>query len=535
MKIALGPRINEKSVATALFVFILTMLGIFLRLLYLQKGNFILNDGGLFYTMILDLEKDNFLLPQFTSYNNSQIPYAYPPLSFYSGAILHKLLDIDLITIFRLYPLFFNILSIPAIFFLAMEITRNNRQAILATGFYAILLSGFEWLISGGGLTRSPAHTFFIISFTLFLAYLRTRRKTIFIFSIISASLMTLHHIEYCWMLVFSMVLFCFYHLSIKESIITLAIYMLGLASLTSPYWVVVLTNHGPSPFISAFTAGEFNFLTTFVRLTILVFTEETFIPFINVLAIIGMLFCLFKRRYDIVIWLVLIGFLNPRSANRALVFPVTILAAIALDELICPALDRLRASQNEGRVKSKSRFQNDAQIYSHLFILFSIGFPFFLGFLNTFGVHPVLSMLPSQELEAMAWISENTEKDSLYVILNPSIGWHHDKMGEWFPALTQRKSLTTIQGTEWLPDTAFEKDKQIYDNLKECADTGESCVSAWSRQYGKKFDYLVVSRINGSMQSLDTGLSYFNRTMEESGNYNRVYENEAVTVFKKK
>ncbi len=530
---------NENKLATALFVFILTLLGVFLRLLYLQKGDFVLNDGGMFYTMIQDLQKNHYILPLYTSYNHSQIPFAYPPLSFYSGAFLNEFLHIDLITIFRLYPLYFNILSIPAVYFLAMEITRKNRQAVLATGFYAILLPGFEWLISGGGLTRSPAHTFFIISFTLYLAYLRTRKPKFLVLSIISAAVMTLHHIEYCWMLVFSMVLFSFYHLSFKESVLTLGIYLFGGAILTSPYWIVVMANHGPTPFISAFTAGEFNFLSTFARLTILVFTEETLIHFINVLAIIGMLFCLFKRRYDIVIWLVLIGFLNPRSANRSLVFPVILLAAIALDELICPALDRLRATQisemGNSSNKRKSVWQNDPQIYSHLFIMFSIGFPFFLGFINTLGVHPVLSMLPKQELDAMDWIRDNTDENGIFVILNPSIEWHMDKMGEWFPALTERKSVTTIQGTEWLPDSTFEIDKQIYDDFKECAETGESCLSAWSRQNGNNLDYLVVSRINGSMQSLDTGLSYFNKTVEESGNYDLLYENEAVTVFKKK
>ncbi|NMB55681.1 MAG: hypothetical protein GYA15_13380 [Leptolinea sp.] len=533
-------KINKDNPAFSNFLFILafTLLGVFLRLLFLQKSDFVINDGGMFYTMILDLQKNNFALPLFTSYNNSQIPFAYPPLSFYTGAAINQFLHIDLVTIFRIYPLFYNILSIPAVYFLAREITRNNRQALLSTGFYSILMPGYEWLISGGGLTRSPAHTLFIIAFTLYLVYIRNKQWKYLVFSIITASLMTLHHIEYCWMLVFSMVLFSIHHLTLKECIRAGLIYLAGGLIFTSPYWISVSMNHGWSPFISAFTAGEFDFFKTFARLVIMVFTEEILIQFINSLAIIGLLYCLFSRKYLIVFWLILIGFLNPRSANRSLIFPVILLASIALDELICPALDRLWKSQNQpsGEITGPdAKRKSNPSLYSQIFMMFCIGFPFFLGFLNTLGVHPVLSMLPKQELESMEWIKNNTATDATFVVLNPSIEWHMDKMGEWFPALTQRKSLTTIQGTEWLPNSTFENDKLIYDDFKKCADIGESCLSEWSAKNEMHFNYLVVSRCVNTADSLDAGLNYFNQTVHNSGKYDVVYENEAVTIFHKK
>lgn len=62
------------DISNLLIILAITMLGTFLRWQYLGKGDFILNDGGMFYTMILDLEKNGFALPEFTSYNISQIP-----------------------------------------------------------------------------------------------------------------------------------------------------------------------------------------------------------------------------------------------------------------------------------------------------------------------------------------------------------------------------------------------------------------------------------------------------------------------------
>jgi hypothetical protein len=49
---------------------------------------FPINDGGTFYAMIEDLKANHFLLPAFTSYNYLNIPYAYPPLSFYVGGFI---------------------------------------------------------------------------------------------------------------------------------------------------------------------------------------------------------------------------------------------------------------------------------------------------------------------------------------------------------------------------------------------------------------------------------------------------------------
>src|SRR5512142_171358 len=47
-----------------------------------------INDGGMFYTMIQELIANGFRIPAFTSYNHIGIPFAYPPLSLYAGAML---------------------------------------------------------------------------------------------------------------------------------------------------------------------------------------------------------------------------------------------------------------------------------------------------------------------------------------------------------------------------------------------------------------------------------------------------------------
>jgi hypothetical protein len=526
---------DNPAISTMLFLLCITLLGTFLRFLYLQKSDFIMNDGGMFYTMILDLEKNGFTLPFYTSYNLSQIPYAYPPLSFYTGAFLHQILHINLVTVFRFYPLFFNVLSIPAFFFLAHEITLNNRQSLLATAFYAMLLPGYEWLISGGGLTRSPAHTLFIIAFFLFLSYLRTKKKKYLILSIIAAILMSYHHLEYCWILAFSIAVYTLNNVSIKECIKLGAIYAGSVALFTLPYWGTIIFRHGITTFLSAFLTGDYSLNNSIIRLIIMRFTDETMINFVNVLAIIGLLYCLFSRKYRLIIWFLLLDFLYPRIANRSLIFPVVIFAAIVIDELICPALEKLYTSQRSTDVSLLEIKKNHPFIpsnFAYLFIAFSIIYPFFLCFLNTFIDNPVLSTISKAEQDAMKWVEVNTPHESKFVIMTQTDVWSMDKIGEWFPTLSERKSLTTIQGSEWLPNSEYIKSKDNFKDYKKCLKTDESCFSSWAMNNHVEFTHVYLVKSENSQDST-TCLTPFSNFFKNS-TYQKIYENEEVIIFEK-
>jgi len=521
------------SISTGIFIIVIMMLGTFLRIQYLQKSDFVLNDGGMFFTMIRDLQNNRYVLPIFTTYNFSQIPFAYPPLSFYSGAILNQFFNIDLITIFRVYPFFFNLLSIPAFYFLSKEITGVDRQALLATTFYAILLPGFEWLISGGGLTRSPAHTFFIISLSLYLVYLRTNKRMFFLLSIVSAVIMTLFHIEYCWLLVFSSLLFSANSMSWRVYLKTNMSYLIGIGFLTAPYWVTVVYNHGFSPFISAFSAGEFNLMNSIGRFILLVFTNEPISNYINVLGIIGLFYCVFTKRFSVVIWFLLIALLNSRSVNRTSIFPVTIFAAMTIDKVLCPVFEQIYHRSTNTLTETGHNQKRKNPNFASIFFAFSIVYPFFLGYINSFSYNPVLSGISVNEREAMEWIKSNTSTDSKFVVMDPSIAWHIDQLGEWFPTLAEREGITTVQGSEWLPNSSFETKKQIYNEFKDCVYSGEQCLTLWAERNHINFSYLYISKGECLINSANC-LNYFDSSVRASQNYQMIFENNGAVVYQK-
>jgi hypothetical protein len=79
-------RIDQRRLGLWLTVLIFTILGAAIRLYPISRGDFPLNDGGMFAVMTRDLQSSHYSLPQFTSYNATalmHIPYAYPPLPFY--------------------------------------------------------------------------------------------------------------------------------------------------------------------------------------------------------------------------------------------------------------------------------------------------------------------------------------------------------------------------------------------------------------------------------------------------------------------
>lgn len=515
----------------AIILLLILILGTFLRLQYINKSPFPMNDGGFFYVMIRDLQQNSYHLPQFTTYNFLKIPYAYPPLSLYESAWLNQYLHIDLLKIFLYYPLVFNLLSIIVFYFLSKELVEKPRSALLATTLYAILASSYEWLISGGGLTRSPAHMFYLISLTLFLFYQHSSKIWAFIFSVIAGALMTLHHLEYAWLLAYSIILFTIIKRRNLKGLITIALFGVGVTLLTSPYWLTILRHHGLATFSSAFSTGEITFFKAIRRLLELDFTSEPIVSILNIMAVLGLFVCFAKKRYILPIWFTMMIFLSYRSAYRTLLVPVSILAAMALDDLIIPGLNQIALKIRPDVTPIASQKQ---PVIGQIFAAVCIFIPFLMGFVTSLSEHPILASVNPAELEAMEWVKSNTDPGSSFVVINPSVDWYVDRVGEWFPAIAERHSATTLQGMEWLPGKVFARQRWFYSNFKQCIAKGEDCLLQWAEQTGTRFSHLFISKSECAWNS-DNCTDFFVQSVEASTTFEKMYENSGVVIFARK
>src|SRR6266545_6504676 len=156
--------------AADLIVLFAVIIGLLLRIAFPLIAPFPLNDGGLFYTMIRDLQANNYALPVFTTYNQAQIPFAYQPLAFYLGSLLSDFTRVDPLNILRLLPPIISAAGIPVFYLLAKEFLPNKTYAALATLLFAFAQRIFAWQIMGGGITRS-----FGFLFALLTMYFATR------------------------------------------------------------------------------------------------------------------------------------------------------------------------------------------------------------------------------------------------------------------------------------------------------------------------------------------------------------------------
>jgi len=68
------------------------------------------------------------------------------------------------------------------------------------------------------------------------------------------------------------------------------------------------------------------------------------------------------------------------------------------------------------------------------------------------------------------------------------------DPIQEWFPALAQRRSQTTMQGLEWTLKNDFFPRLGSLGTLQAC--TNMECVNQWSVNTGLGYDYVLISKV---------------------------------------
>lgn len=88
---------KDRRAETWMWLVLALLFGTIVRVLPVLQSGFPVNDGGLFYSMLIDLKNAHFALPLVTSYNHLDIPFMYPPLPFYLAGWIWSLSGLSLI------------------------------------------------------------------------------------------------------------------------------------------------------------------------------------------------------------------------------------------------------------------------------------------------------------------------------------------------------------------------------------------------------------------------------------------------------
>jgi hypothetical protein len=514
---------NTHRSLTLLLLLLALLFGTFVRVLPVAQAGFPLNDGGLFYSMTTDLQKANYALPEVTSYNHLDIPYAYPPLPFYLVAFLLGITGASLLEIIRWLPVFFSVLTIPAFYLLARALLEDSLKAALATLIFALLPRAYEWVIMGGGVTRSPAGLFLILMVWGAYRLFRSGGWKYTLITMFSGSLIILTHPERALHAAAAAALLWVYFGRSRNGVKRALVVATGILVLTSPWWFTVLLHYGWAPFSLAFQSGGQHWLF-WSPLLLLNFTDES-IALVALLAVIGFAACLIQKKSFLPVWLVVTFFIDPRSAPHVAAIQTSLLAALGLFEVLFPALARLgkKPSEPEGE-KSFLASRRGKWVLGYFSLMLLINAILNLQTLGNY-------VLSSEDRTALDWIAASTPPTSRFLGLTWQSNAMLSPLLEWFPALSERTNISTVQGREWLPARQnFRARLEAFPDLYACLFQDAACLERWATAQDDSFDYIYLSLPPGPGSA--PRQSALSQSLLKSDQYQVIYQTSAVLVF---
>ena len=478
------------------------------------RAGFPLNDGGMFLSMIRDLKLSHYALPAVTSYNNLNIPYAYPPFGFYFTRLLSDIFNLSEITLLRWLPPAVNTLSILAFYSLASLLLESRRRAAVAAIFYALTPGASAWFIMGGGVTRSFGSLFMLLSLWWVYRLFRDGSKLALALSILFCSLTVFSHPEVGIHTAAScMLLWLFYGRTTRAAFNAIIV---GLATvlLSAPWWGSVISYHGLAPFLSALNTGYHN-IPIWRALFSVIFASQTVVPILVILRIVGIFWGVWKQKYFLLLWCVLPYLVEPRSAPSIAFYPFCMLMAFTLTDALPVFVDYFRGSD---LLSPKPEFNKRGWL--NITLLLIMVYLFVES--SLFGFKLINTSLSVADREAMTWIKQSTPSESRFLPITGVQSPEIDPFVEWFPALTERRSQTTIQGFEWLLGSRF---YERYGDLAEvqiCKSA--ACIIEWSARTGLDYQYIVIQK-SGVDKKLFASL-------DQANEYKVVYSTKEILIF---
>lgn len=521
-------RLSSSTNLVYLFLLIALLFGGYLRLAPVLSVNFPLNDGGMFYVMIQDLLANHFHLPLFTTYNHLNIPYAYPPLGFYLAAGLNYFFKINLLDVLRIVPAIFATLSIFAFFLLAHKLTRNKFQLILALLIFAFMPASFDWIIMGGGISRAMAFFFSLLDLYFIYLLFTTQKPMNTLWVALFSSLVILSHPESAiHTAAGALVFFLFLGRSKKNFLRSL--FVVGLILIfTSPWWLHVVKNFGLSPVFSAAKTGLYS-LNQIPRLFHFDFTAEYGVKISGALSLIGLFWYIQKKKYFIPVWVAFNFLIEPRSATLYLTTSMALLASFALQNIFVAFIGN-QTSVDADENDDPNKYLNGL-VVGALFIILCTQWIY-----SSFSTSQTVkenTLLSQEDRTAFAWIKENTPPQSSFLILSnksPLI----DQISEWFPALSERNSVATIQGYEWLSAYDFNAIRYESSNAQKCFSGDFACITTWLDKNQKQIDYIYVHNPAFS-DSSDGSAKYQYSTLKfyyDKNSLTEIYNQGSIVIY---
>jgi hypothetical protein len=502
-----------------------TIVGLIVRAYSVIPADFPLNDGGLFYQMAIDLRERGPFLPATTQYNGLEIPFAYPPLGFYLAAILHDALGgIDL---FRWLPLTLTTLTVPAFLLLARGLLGGTVTPVAATFAFALMPRSFEWLVMGGGLTRSLGLLLAILALWFTWRMLKAPTVAGGLLAGLAGGLTVLAHPQATLFVATAALLMLLARLRTWRQARTVGLALAAAALIVAPWAVAVVSEHGLEPLIAAgqtqpgLAVGAFKLIS-------LDFAGSRISQIVAALAFAGILLALTHGRWLLPAWFAVVLLLDSRGGATYVTVPAAMLAGQAFVALVAAPFWRDPPS-----ARRPSQY-----VRHHPASAFLISIIVLVAIVDALGSQIApnwpAATLTAEQREGMTWVADEGPEDARYLVVSGR-PWPIDATAEWFPVLANARSIATVQGTEWLEPGAFYRAAEASDDLRQCARRPSECLDVWSEDWGVSFTHVFLPNgsVAGPLGDEDCCVA-LRAALHEDARYRVVHDGIGATIFER-
>jgi hypothetical protein len=503
---------------TWLILGLVTLAGMMVRGIPVVLADFPVNDGGLFFALTRAIQDAGWGLPATVAWNGTDLPFIYPPVGFYMAGILETL-GADLLGVFRWLPLLTATLAVPAVFLLGRTLLRSEIGGLVAALAYSLAPASYVWMVQGGGVTRSPGLVLAVLAAWQMVGLARepTRRRAAAV-GLLAGATVLIHPGAAVFTALSGALIWLFEGGTRRWSLHWAA--AVGMAGLVVAPWALIVTvRHGLNALIDVPSNGP----DPLVAAAALVAGRYTGVPFTDPLAILGFALAVrsvIRGQLLLPLWL---GAGILVSYQYAMVPFGLLVGTLAAD------LARSQPAEAEPATGGLVRFVAPigAGVVSVCLIIEGVASAFTVA-----NPGAPVHALSEDRRAAMAWVASNLEPDAPIAVITNSV-WNSDADSEWFPVLTGRHSVATVQGSELLGHAAFYEQLATHRLLQGCVSSASvQCVRDWLAATPAVYLYLPSGPLHGPNSPHDC-CADLRAALRAEQDFTVVSEQSGATVFR--
>jgi hypothetical protein len=497
----------QKRQTAGLFLITAILFGLIIRLAAPLNAQGPVNDGGLFLQMTQDLQANGFALPEYSTYNGGDIPFAYPPLGFYLVGFIQRLTGVPFFDLFAWLPALFSTIAIFGFYFLALQLTQDSLRASVASIFYACLPKSFDWFVMGGGITRAPAILFAFLTLAYVHKLFVTRNARFVVHVAMFSSLLVLTHPEIAYHTAFAVLIFFLFFLRDKRSIgHAFAVAIITLV-FTAPWWLTVYQRYGIQTFQTVLAAHSRDLASQFLFRTQFNLGGEILLTLVGVFALIGLIRDLRRRDFFLPVWVAIGGLVAS--------LPAFVLLALKGLESTLKGLG------------DPAPFDNGLSSRTSRYTLLGLSAYLLMAGIIASSFYGYEFRILQGEHAAMDWIRDSTDPSAEFLVITGDTSLI-DPLSEWFPTRAERVSLATVQGHEWTPQQNLPVSVTMYNRLQSCINQDASCLDEWD------YDYVYIRKVRPMREgNVENRPSILAVSLRDSQHHQIVFENDEAVIFR--